>query len=147
MSITTAFGNVDGTGDEIKTKRDTSVYTQEQYTPSTVESGATVRQTQSVKVNPEIRLISQQDVAHVDSIVNEWMNRIDSYIIGKNEEVKERSQREAKAYLFVLPTAFVLSLIGLWVGNRVENSSITWLSVIAFEIAFLLFLLKVPIIF
>ena len=147
MSITKVFGNARSTGDEIKTKKDTAVYTQEQYTPSTAESRTTVKQTQSIKVNPEIRLISPEDVVHIDSTINGWMSKIDSYILNRKEEVKKGEQREAMAYLFVLPTVFLLSLVGVWIGNRVENNSITWLSVVAFEIAFLIFLLKVPIIF
>ncbi|MGV8171731.1 MAG: hypothetical protein ACP5OA_03505 [Candidatus Woesearchaeota archaeon] len=131
----------------MRNKGDTNAYNQEQYTPFALESSATVKQTQSVKVNPEIYLISREDVANVDSLFNAMLDRIDSTFFNQSdkEEIRKGERREAKAYLFLLPTVLLLSAIGLWLGDRVENRSLTWLCVIAFEIALLTLFLKVPV--
>lgn len=142
MSTLFVCGNTDST--KATEKKSEGVYTQEQYTPFTPEQ-TTVKQTQSVRVNPEISLFKTEDVVYVDSILNGMTTRIVDCITKEKIEIKKSKIKEAKAYLFILPASFVLSLIGIWIGTRSENTYISWIGVILFTITVTIFLIKIPI--
>lgn len=139
VSVTTVFGNAESTG---KNKEE-RVIAHKQYTYVTRDSMA-VNQTQSVRVNPEIRLISRDDAMYMDTIVSKYVDRIEAYLVCKNEETRERSQGEAKAYLFAFLATLILSGMGLFVGSRTENSSITYLSILLLGVTVTFILLKIP---
>ena len=135
------FGNVTSTKDTIGEGK--NIYVQEQHTPMMSEP-TTVKQNQSVQVNPELFLLSRKDVVYVDSIVKEYLKRMEINTFNEKERLKENSKKEAIAYLFITIAALLLSSMGLSIGNRLENNSLIYLSVLTFGISFCFFLLKIP---
>lgn len=142
MSITFVYGSTQSTGDYRNTRGQGTI-AQEQYTPM-VSEPATVKQTQSVRITPEVHLLSREDVAYVDSIANKYVSRVETYIISKNEEIKEAKKQEAKAYLAFIGATLILSGIGLWIGGRLETNSIIYLSISMLSITLYFIFLKIP---
>ena len=142
MSITSIFGSIDSTGINKELKGQGSI-AQEQYTPIMPEP-STVRQIQSVRVNPEMHLLSREDVDHVDEIISKYVDKVESYISDRKEELRTHKKREAKAYLSILTATLILSGAGFSIGRRLENNSISQLSIITLGITIYFILLKIP---
>ena len=130
-------------GDEDKSTKGQNVTEQKQYTSLTLEP-TTVRQIQSIQVEPEILLLSRQNVVYVDSIVNSYIDKIEFMRIKENEERMKLKRLEAKAYLFVLIPTLLVSALGVFIGKRTEDLLVAYLSSAIFLVSFILTLIKIP---
>jgi hypothetical protein len=137
----------DGIPDKVTINREgKSVYAQTQYTSYTLEQPA-IRQSQSLKVEPILKISAKEVASYVDSIYNDITHRIDEkYMINiiREETTKEK---EARAYLFTLGASLLLSLLGIWVSSRTSISALLYVSLITFTVTIIFIFLKVPTIF
>jgi len=120
------------------------VYAQAQYSPYTTD-GTVIRQTQSVRVVPEITVSMSDFTSHVDSLFAHLYLTIETKEANTIVRKEQSMKKEAKAYLFIIPAITILSVIGIIVGVRTGDALIQKGSLVMLITSIIFTLFKVPV--